>query len=283
MLFQKLHAQTATWIFSTLLKFCLIEHLFCGYYLDAFLNFHFSHFLFQIEASEINWTHFSSQTWPHGFIPGGFAEWERSVAHCCHLCIAGETTATQFILACVSHGQNRCTAKYLEIDLTYRLGSFLILFINFIFTQSPPACSMCYNLDGQQKKNGVTSGATNQTHKAQPQNIPWLWMTKLQICFTWHTRVYSWAKVHFQAAWHGDLNFQKKDWPTKGVIMTTNTTQLCFCSFRRCGNWDFTVYCLNMKHGTWTQLISPKRHKICSPAGNVLTCFQLTAAWMTLT
>lgn len=58
--------------------------------------------------------------------------------------------------------------------------------------------SMCYNRAGKQKKNWLMRGAVAiLTHKARPQNIPWLWRGKAQPCFSWQREVYSQSWTSF--------------------------------------------------------------------------------------
>lgn len=98
---------------------------------------------------------------------------------------------------------------------------------------------MCYNHAGKQKKNWLMRGAVAiLTHKARPQNIPWLWRGKVQTCFSWHWGVYSlsWSPFATQTsgpATHGGLTFENMVQNALGDVLTThyqaiNTTTVPF-------------------------------------------------------
>lgn len=88
--------------------------------------------------------------------------------------------------------------------------------------------SMCYNHAGKQKKNWLMRGAVAiLTHKARPQNIPWLWRGKVQTCFSWRWGVYSlsWSPFTTQTSGlvtHWGLTFENMVHHALGDVLTSH-------------------------------------------------------------
>lgn len=94
--------------------------------------------------------------------------------------------------------------KYLGFEFNLGLGHNILTLLHYLLSgllnRIPSSLcsfpkqhvSMCYNHAGKQKQNWLMTGAVAiLTHKAPPQNIPWLWRGKVQTCFSWQQEVYS--------------------------------------------------------------------------------------------